>query len=63
METRVFSDSSVKTEDYEILLYLYKHGAATVQEIEDHSGLSRNEVVNRLSDLIYWGYIEESAEQ
>ena len=63
METRIHADTSAKTKDYEILHHLYEHGAATVEEIENYIGQSRDELVNRLSALMYHGYIEELAEQ
>ena len=44
---------------YEVLDYLYEHGAATVEEIENYTGLSWNQVVDRLSVLIHHGYVEE----
>ena len=63
METRIHSDTSAMTKDYEILHHLYERGTATVEEIENYTGLSWNEVENRLSALMYHGYIEGLAEQ
>ena len=50
-----------KMEGYEILDYLYEHGSATVEEIENYTGLSWGQVSNKLSTLIYHGYVEELA--
>ncbi len=50
-------------EFYEVLDYLYEHGAATVEEIENYTGLSYDQVVNKLESFIYWGYVEKLAEQ
>ena len=61
METRISSDSSTRTEDYQVLHYLYEHGAVTVQEIVSYTGLSWSEVVNKLATLMNHGYIEELA--
>jgi hypothetical protein len=47
---------------YEVLDYLFEHGAATIEEIERHTGLPYEQVVNRLGDFISWGYIEELVE-
>jgi DNA-binding MarR family transcriptional regulator len=58
---RTSSDSAAKIENYEILNYLYEHGAATVEDIENRTGLSLDQVMNKLSTLIYHGYIEELA--
>ena len=62
METHIHSDESAKSEDYDILHYLYEHGAASVEELEKYTGLSWNEVTNRLSTLMYHDYIEELTE-
>ena len=50
-----------KMEGYEVLDYLYEHGAATVEEIENYTGLSRRQVVDKLSTFIHHGFVEESA--
>lgn len=63
METDISAGTSDKTQDYELLHYLYAHGAATIEEIEGYSGLSWSEVVNRLSALMYYGYVEGLPEQ
>jgi hypothetical protein len=46
---------------YEVLDCLFENGSATVEEIEDYTGLSWAQVINKLSDFIHWGYIEELA--
>ena len=38
-------------EGYVVLDYLYEHGAATVEEIADYTGLSRGHVTDKL--LVY----------
>jgi DNA-binding transcriptional ArsR family regulator len=62
IETRIHSDESAKSEDYDILHYLYERGAASVEELEKYTGLSWNEVTNKLSTLMYHDYIEELTE-
>jgi DNA-binding MarR family transcriptional regulator len=62
METRTNVDTSVDTEDYEILHFLYVHGSATVEEIENHTGLTWNETVNEISTLMNRGLVEGLAE-
>jgi DNA-binding MarR family transcriptional regulator len=49
-------------EGFDILDYLYEHGAATVEEIEKHTGLSYGQVVHKIESFIPWGYIERLAE-
>ena len=51
-----------KMEGYEVLDYLYEHGAATIEEIERNTGLHYDQVVNRLGDFISWGYLENLGE-
>lgn len=63
METDITAGASGETQDYELLHYLYAHGAATIEEIEKFSGLSWSEVVNRFSALMYYGYVEGLPEQ
>ena len=58
METRANVDTSVATVDYEILHFLYVHGAATVEEIEDYTCLPWSETINEISTLMNRGYIE-----
>jgi DNA-binding MarR family transcriptional regulator len=52
-------EGKVKMEGYEILDYLYEHGAATVEEIENHTGLSWGEVADKLGLFIHSGYVEK----
>ena len=56
-------EEKVKMKGYDVLDYLYEHGAATVEEIEEHTGLSWGQVVDILGSFIPWGYIEGLAEQ
>jgi DNA-binding MarR family transcriptional regulator len=49
-------------EGFDILDYLYEHGAATIEEIEKHTGLPYDQVAHRLESFIPWGYIERLAE-
>jgi DNA-binding Lrp family transcriptional regulator len=58
METRVNVDTSADTEDFKLLHFLYVHGAATIEEIEDYTGLSWSETVNKIATLMNRGYIE-----
>lgn len=44
---------------YEVLDCLFENGSATVKEIEENTGLSWEQVNNRLTDFISRGYIEE----
>ncbi len=55
-------EGKTKMEGYEVLDYLYEYGAATVEEIENYTGLSWDEVVDKLRVFIHIGYIEELAE-
>jgi DNA-binding MarR family transcriptional regulator len=50
-----------KTEGYEVLDYLYEHGAGTVEEIANHTGLSQGHVMDKLLVFINHGFVEESA--
>ena len=52
-----------KIEGYEVLDYLYEHGAATVEEIENYTGLSWNQVTEKILAFVYRGYVEKLAEQ
>jgi len=63
VEASIDSDTSAKTEDDKLLHYLYVHGAATIEEIQNYTGLSWSVVENRLSALMYHGYIEGLPEQ
>jgi DNA-binding MarR family transcriptional regulator len=57
------SAEEVTMEGYEILDFLYEHGAATIEEIEKHTGLHYDQVVHKIESFIPWGYIERLAEQ
>lgn len=63
IEVRAHLDPSARTEDYNILHYIYEHGAATTDEILSHTGLQWNDVVNRLFILMNRGFIEASSEK
>ena len=52
-----------KMKGYEVLDYLYEHGPATVEEIENYTGLSWSQVTDKLSTFIHHGFVEKSAEQ
>ncbi len=58
METRTKVDTSAITEDFKILQYLYAHGSASIEEIEDYLELSWSETVNEIARLVNRGYIE-----
>jgi predicted transcriptional regulator len=58
METRAHIDASAVTSDFKLLHYFYEHGAASVEEIEDYTGLSWSAVVNEIGTLMNRGYIE-----
>jgi DNA-binding MarR family transcriptional regulator len=47
---------------YEVLDYLYEHGAATVAEIESYTGLSWSQAIERLSTFIHHGFVEKLTE-
>jgi len=61
MESRVSTDSSFKTDDFQILEFLYENGAASVDEIADYTELARGELVNKLLGIMKRGYIEALA--
>ena len=61
--TKIRMSAEEQTMDgFDILDYLYEHGAATVEEIEKHTGLSYGQVVHKIESFIPWGYIERLAE-
>ncbi|MFC1967119.1 MarR family transcriptional regulator [Chloroflexota bacterium] len=47
------------TERYKILKYLYENGSGTVKEIEDFTGLSRQQLMDELQTVMSHGYIEK----
>lgn len=63
METRANVDVSADSEDFKLLHYLYAHGAATIEEIENVTNLSWSEAVNKIATLMNRGYIEGLSEQ
>jgi DNA-binding MarR family transcriptional regulator len=50
-----------KIEGYEVLDYLFEHGAGTVEEISSDTGLSQGHVMDKLSVFINHGFVEELA--
>ena len=63
MQIRANIDTPVDRKDYEILRFLYVHGSATVAEIEDRTGQTRDETDNEISTLISRGYVETLGRQ
>jgi predicted HTH transcriptional regulator len=63
MEIRANVDTSAVTQDLKLLHFIYTHGAATVEEIENYTGLSWSAVVDEISTLMNRGYIEGLPEQ
>jgi len=51
--------ATAKFEGYEILDYLYDNGAGTIEEIENHTGISREKVIERLWAFINQRYVEK----
>ena len=47
------------TEGYEVLDYLYDHGAGTVEEIAEHTGLSQDHVIDKLLMFMNHGFLEK----
>ena len=58
MESRVYADASFRTEDYNILHFLYESGPASIDDIVGYTGLSRNVIVNKIMGIINRGYIK-----
>ena len=56
-------EGEAKREGYEVLDYLYEHGAATVEEIENYTGLSGGQVGEKIWEFINRGNVEKLAEQ
>ena len=46
------SAEMARMEGYEVLDYLYEHGAGTVEEIGNYTGLTQVQVINKLSVFI-----------
>jgi DNA-binding MarR family transcriptional regulator len=59
---RMNIEEITKMEGYEVLDYLYEHGAATVEEIGSRTGLTYAQVAHKLESLVPWGYIERLTE-
>lgn len=51
-------DVSSRTDDFEILHYIYENGAATVEDMMKYTGFSRGGLVNKLMSIMNRGYIE-----
>lgn len=51
-----------RMDGYEVLDYLYEHGASPLEEIGKNTGLSYTQVVHKLESLMPWGYVERLAE-
>ena len=47
-----------KFEGYEILAYLYDHGASTAAELVTHTGLSRGKLMELIFTYIHHGFVE-----
>jgi hypothetical protein len=47
-----------KFEGYEILEYLYEHGSSTVDELVEHTGLSRGKLMELIMTFIHHGFVE-----
>lgn len=48
-----------KIEGYEVLDYLYEHGASTVEEIGNYTGISQVQVINKLAVFVNHDLVEE----
>ena len=59
----VLDTPASRTEGYEILNCLYENGFGTVEEITNYTGLSRDQFCNKLSTLMFRGYVEGLAKQ
>ena len=51
-----------RMEGYEVLSYLYEHGADTIEGIAAATGLSREQAVSDLQSFMSRGFVEEMAE-
>ena len=59
---RLREDTETATfKGYEILEYLYNNGARTIEEIENHTGLSQSQVMERIQAFISQRFIEKLA--
>jgi DNA-binding MarR family transcriptional regulator len=50
--------TDAKFEGFEILEYLYEHGSSTADELTEHTGLTRSQLMDRLLTFIHHGFIE-----
>jgi len=50
--------TDAKFEGYEILAYLYDHGSTTAEELVEHTGLSRSQLMDRIQTFIHHGFVE-----
>jgi len=50
---------AVRFEGYEIIDYLYNNGAMTIEEIKNYTGLSQNQVVEKMQALISQRFVEK----
>ena len=58
IKTVVVIQGRPKIWGYEVLDYLYEHEHATVEEIENSTGLSWSQTVERLMEFVNRGYVE-----
>jgi DNA-binding MarR family transcriptional regulator len=58
---RMDMEGEEKKEGFEVLDYLYEHGAAAMEEIEKDTGLSYVQIMAELEDLLAWGFVERLA--
>ena len=49
-------------EGFEILDYLYEHGASTIEEIEKQTGLEYEQIIHKIESFEPWGYIQKLSE-
>jgi DNA-binding MarR family transcriptional regulator len=60
--TKIRMAAEEKTmEGFDILDFLYESGAASIEEIEKHTGLHYDQVVHKIESFMTWGYIERMA--
>ena len=45
-------------EGYEALDYLYEHGAATIEEISNYTGLTKGQVMEKMVSFMNRGLVE-----
>ena len=50
---------TTRFEGYEILDYLYENGARTIEEIENHTGLSQSRVIDKIQAFISQRFVEK----